>query len=381
MLQKEAHGPSAPSGKTMSAYSVAIVGCGTPQHLADLKALGERQLAIPHHYSAWSLHCTEGSWVWCRVSGSDGRFVTGFAIQLTLSRALPGTRIGQVDYLGRNLHEEIAPSMGTVLREAARKIPRLQRLEARVFDEDPVRRQTLCDSLRAAGWHPGKRRQYSHTLIVPLAASEAEVRKTFSTRVRSTMRKALESPLLRYAPVTGTEYSARITHLHTLPFLRTGGVPQPIDVQGILRDASDGNSSLLIGAFAADGKAPDDLLALAWGRLHGDHAILEINASERSEAFSHLSPGFGLMSHLLAWSIQHGARWMDLGGLSTMQPAADDPMRGVIEFKMRFSSDFREVAEEWQLEPNPLLAGAAWAMRRVAKSVREATRGPSEKGE
>jgi FemAB family len=365
----------------MSSYSVAVIGCGSQEHLADLKALRERQLAIPHHYSAWPLHCSVGSWVWCRISGVDGRFVTGFAIQLTSSRALPGTRIGQIDYLGRSLHEEIGPAMGIVLKDVARKIPRLQRLEARVFDEDPVRRQTLCDSLRAAGWSPGKRRQYSHTLIVPLADSEAAVNKTFSTRVRSTIRKALESPLLRFAPVTGAEYSARIAHLHSLPFLRTGGVPQPIDVKGILSDASDGNSSLLIGAFAADGKAPEDLLALAWARLHGDHAILEINASERSEAFSHLSPGFGLMSHLFAWAIQHGARWVDMGGLSTTQPAADDPMRGIIEFKMRFSSDFREVAEEWQIEPNPLLAGAAWAMRRVAKSVREATRGAAERGE
>jgi len=364
----------------MSSYSVAIVRCGSQQHLADLKALEQRQLAIPHHYSTWPLHCTVGSWVWCRVS-TDERFVTGFAIELTSSRALPGTRIGQVDYLGRSLHEEIAPAMGTVLSEVAHKIPRLQRLEARVFDEDHVRRRTLCESLQAAGWSPGKRRQYSHTLIVPLADSETEVRKTFSNRVRSTMRKALESPLLRFGPVTGTEYSARITHLHSLPFQRTGGVPQPIDVQGILSDASDGNSSLLIGAFAADGKAPDDLLALAWARLHGDHAVLEINASERSEAFSHLSPGFGLMSHLFAWAIQHGARWVDLGGLTSTEQSADDPMRGIIEFKMRFSSDFREVAEEWQMEPNPLLAGAASAMRRIAKSVREATRGPAEKGE
>ena len=365
----------------MSSYSVAIAGCGSQQHLADLKALRERKLAVPHHYSAWSLHCTVGSWVWCRVSGSDGRFVTGFAIQLTSSRALPGTRIGQIDYLGRSLHEELAPAMGAVLSDVSRKIPRLQRLEARVFDEDPRRRQTLSDSLRVAGWSSGKRRNYSHTLIVPLADSAAEVVKTFSTRVRSTMRKALESPLLRFAPVTGAEYSARITHLHTLPFRRTGGVPQPIDVKGILSDASDGNSSLLIGAFAVGGKAPDDLLALAWARLHGDHAILEINASERSEAFSHLSPGFGLMSRLFAWAIERGARWVDLGGLATLQPAADDPMRGIIEFKTRFSSDFREVAEEWQLEPNPLLAGAASAMRRVAKSVREATRGPAERRE
>jgi hypothetical protein len=354
-------------------YWVEIVEGGSPSHLADLRSLRERQLAVPHHYSSWPLNSTDGTWVWTRVVGTDDRLITGFAIHLTSSRALPGTRIGEVDRLGRPLHEEIAAVMGDVLSETARRIPRLLRLDARIFDEEPVRRALMARSLAMAGWSPLSRgRHYSHTLVVPLAASDQETLHRFSKGVRSAMRKALGSPLLRFGPVTGTQYEGRIGYLHALPFERTGGMPPPIDIKGILCDSAGGDS-LLVGAFASEGRVPEDLAALAWARFHGDHATLEINASQRSHLFSNaLSPGFGLMSELFLWARRRGAHWMDLGGLPGTKPALDDRMRGIIEFKMRFSADFREVAEEWRLEPSRLLAGAAATTRHVANLVRGA---------
>jgi lipid II:glycine glycyltransferase (peptidoglycan interpeptide bridge formation enzyme) len=135
-----------------------------------------------------------------------------------------------------------------------------------------------------------------------------------------------------------------------------------------MQDAASG-ASFLIGAYANEARAPEDLVAMLWGRLHGDHTTVEINASERSALFENLSPGFGLMSELIGWSIKHNAHWIDMGGLSSFDPAPGDPMRGVIEYKKRFASDFREVAQEWQLEPNPLLAAAANAVRTLARSV------------
>jgi hypothetical protein len=355
----------------MSSYAVTIVEGGSPLHLADLRTLQARRWAVPHSYSSWPLHCTVGSWLWCRVLGADRMLLTGFAIHLTSSRALPGTRIGQVDRLGRTLHEEIASTIGDVLREAARQIPRLLRLDVRIFDENAARRRAMSASFEAAGWSPAvRRRQYSHTLLLDLASSEHETLRCFSKGVRTAVRKALGSPLLRYAPVVGEQYHERIEFLYNLTFKRTGGVPPPIDINGILRDSLGGNNSLLIGAFARDQRAPDDLVALAWGRLHGDYADLAVNASERSPLFTNsLSPGFGLMWRLFAWAIEHGAHWMDLGGLSDTNPAPEDPLRGIVEFKMRFSRDFREVAEEWQLEPHPMLSGAADAARRVVRLV------------
>jgi hypothetical protein len=353
----------------MNTFDVEISPCGSAIHLADVRLLQERQLAIPHDHAAWPLHSTVGRWVWSRVLDDAGRLITGLAVHLTSSRAIPGTRLGIIERVGRDLHEPIADVMGAVLSEVARKIPRLLRLSVRIFDEQPQRRQRLRDSFAAAGWTSlHARRQYSHTLVLPLATTQADVLKSFSTRVRSSIRKALGSSALHFAPIHDQAYAARMSYLFSLPFARTGSIPPSVDIRGMLQDAASG-ASVLLGAYAKDAQAPEDLVAMMWGRLHGDHTTLEINASERSALFEKLSPGFGLMSELIGWSIKHNARWIDMGGLSSLNPAPDDPMRGVIEYKKRFASDFREVAQEWQLEPNPLLAAAASAVRTLAKSV------------
>lgn len=330
-----------------------------------------RHRGIPHDYLSWPLHCSEGTWLWCRVTGDGGELLTGFTVHLTDSLALPHTRIGRIERLGRELHQEVSDAMGSILLQAAHLIPRLLRLDVRIFDEDPVRRHRLEASLAAAGWTLLEhQRSYSHTLVLALDCSEADVRRSFTTRVRSTMRKALKTPLLRYGAVEAM-YADRIRELHTLTFERTGARPPPLDVEAVLRDARDAQSSYLVGAFATEGQAPRDLVAFAWARMHGDHAVLEVTASERSALFrKHLSPGFGLVSHLVSWAIAHGALWMDLGGLSTANPTPTDPMRGIVEFKMRFSTDFREVATEWRLEPHPLLARAAATVRSIRNSVR-----------
>ncbi|HEY6922440.1 MAG TPA: GNAT family N-acetyltransferase [Steroidobacteraceae bacterium] len=356
-----------------STHTVTVADCCTPQHAADLAALKLRHRAIPHEYGSWPWHCNEGSWLWCRVTDRDGELVTGFAVNLTDSLALPHTRIGRIERLGRDLHEEVSDAMGSILIQVAHSIPRLLRLDVRVFDENPMRRQRLEHSLATAGWTLLEhQRSYSHTLVLALGCSEAEVRKSFTSRARSSMRKALETPLLRYGAI-GATYAERLRELHTLTFERTGAPPPLLDVEAILRDSQDAQSSYLIGAFATDRAPPEDLVAFAWTRLHGDHGVLEITASERSALFRKLSPGFGLMAHLVAWALEHGLRWMDLGGLSTLDPAPTDPLRGIVEFKTRFSRDFREVASEWRLEPHPMLARAAAAMRSIRNSVNSST--------
>ena len=352
------------------AFDVEVVDCGSHTHLADIAALRGRHLAIPHEYSTWPLSSTSGAWRWCRVVDGTGDLLTGFSAHLTSSRAIPGARIARIDRVGRNLHEELADVMGAVLTLTARKISRLLRLDVRILDEDPGRRRRLHDSFAAAGWSPSpERRYYSHTLILQLAASHDEVLQGFSKRVRSAIKKAMDSPALRFEPLADKAYLNRLTQLYRLPFARTGGVPPPLDVEGVLHDSVRGGGSFLVGAFAREVPAPENLVAVLWGRLQGDHVVLEVNAADRSMLLENISPGFALMSELIRWGIQHEARWLDLGGLSRPDPQPGDPMKGIIEFKTRFSTDFREVAEEWHLNPNPLLAAAAVAVRSIAKSM------------
>jgi len=296
--------------------------------------------------------------------------ISGFAVHLTPSRAIPGTRTGRIEYIGRGLHEELTDALGTVLNDVARKIPRLLHLDVRLFDEDPVRRRRFSDSLDRAGWTPSRApRSYSHTLVLTLGQLQEDVINGLSKRVRAKIRTALNSPLLRFAPVSDFSYADRIRSLNSLTFARTGGVVPRIDLDGILHDSAGSRTSLLIGAYARDRSPPDDLVALQWARLNGDHAVLEINASERSPLFKKLSPGFALMSCVIGWAIQQRAQWLDLGGLTSPHPEPDDPMHGIIFFKTSFSKDYRAVAEEWHLDPTPWLAVAAGAVRSFARAV------------
>jgi hypothetical protein len=160
----------------VSSYNVDIVKCGSAVHLADLEILRARSLAIPHDYSTWPLHSTSGSWIWCRAIDGSGALATGFAIELSGSRAIPGFRIARVDRIGRDLHENIADAVGEVLRTAAGKIPRLLRLNARVFDENALRRQRISRSLEAAGWTRSKhQRAYTQTLVLQLDRTTSDV--------------------------------------------------------------------------------------------------------------------------------------------------------------------------------------------------------------
>jgi hypothetical protein len=205
--------------------------------------------------------------------------------------------------------------------------------------------------------------------VLQLASTHGEVLKRLSQRVRRKIQDALGSPELRFAPIEGEAYAARMHHLYTLTFARAGRPPPPIDVTGILRASIGGDGSLLVGAFACEGQKPDDLVAFLWARMHGDHTVVEIKASDRSPLVKALSPGFGLISQFIGWSILHNAQWSDLGGVPSTYPEIQSHMRGVVEFKTRFSSDARKVAEEWQFAPSPTLAAAAVVARSVAKFV------------
>src|SRR3954471_19240633 len=94
-------------------FALELLGCGEPQHLADLVTLRERGFAVPHHYSSWALHAP-GS-LWCRAIDASGALITGFAMELFPSRVFPGTRIGRVDRVGRALHAAALPQLGAIV--------------------------------------------------------------------------------------------------------------------------------------------------------------------------------------------------------------------------------------------------------------------------
>jgi lipid II:glycine glycyltransferase (peptidoglycan interpeptide bridge formation enzyme) len=75
---------------------------------------------------------------------------------------------------------------------------------------------------------------------------------------------------------------------------------------------------------------------------------------------------------LIAWSKRLGARWFDFGGvpLPTEKNESDQPLSGITDFKRFFCDQITEVGEDWILEPRPIRALIARAVRTAATQAR-----------
>jgi hypothetical protein len=289
---------------------------------------------------------------------------------LTLSRALPGTLIGKIERLGRALHDESPREVGAALSMAAASITRLQRLDVRVFDEDPQRRGRLCAALEQAGAQRRPTTNYGRTLILDLRATEANLIAGFSSRARRNLRHLDAQQSIEIRPVRLRGHLARLSEQHSSVFRRTGGHAPRMDFDAILADSRRDADSALLGAFDRRSVAPANVLGFAWVRLHGDYASYEAGAIARCEQSARLAPGYALLWEAIKWSKQRGASWFDMGGLRSIQGDAEDSLQGILEFKRGFANCDISVAEEFSLRGNATLANVADFARRLGRAVR-----------
>jgi hypothetical protein len=355
----------------MTPADLSISRCGSPEHQSDLERLAAAGIAVPHEYASWCLHDSTAAWYWCRADHERWAHPAVFAVKVERSRALPGTRIGQVPRVGRALHEPTLAQLGTLLASASRRIPRLQRLDVQVFDEESQRRQRTEHSILAAGGlEHGSSRSYARTLVIPLPSSEdhallASLRPGARRRISKFQRDAPAE----IRPITGDAYLHRLHALHAEAFARTGTHPPALRFADVIRDAGFGRS-ILLGTFLHGRPAPDDLVAFLWCRLHGDHVTYDTAGSEKSEAVQGIPVAYPLLWEMLRWGAGNGARWADLGGVLPAGAVPGHPAAGISEFKRRFSEREQVVASEYRFEPRPIITRSAEAVRQFAHRVR-----------
>ena len=354
----------------MHGYKIELVPCGGPLHLEDLRRFRSRHLPVPHDYSSWPLHESTGTWRWCRAAGPDGQLVAGYAVHLFPGRAIPGTRIATVDHIGRDLHAPVRKTIGCLLAKTALSIPRLERLDARVFDESPVNLAGLSASIMGAGGiRLDRSRSYTRTLILDLSGTEADVMSRLAYSARRNIRRVASTACLRIEPIMDEVYGDRLTALLSQAFRRTEGTSPPIRFSDVMRDAASSSQSVLLGAFLSGRTPPDDLVGFMWSRLHGDHAVYEAGASERAPELGTIAVAYGIMLEVIRWARSSGATWLDLGGVTPVTESRD-PLQGISTFKRHFSTDERTVAAEFRFEPRPALSRLAHASRWLAGLAR-----------
>ncbi len=354
-------------------FQLQLEPVGGPLHLVDLASFRSAGLPVPHQYGSWSLHESDARWLWCRATTRTGRLLAGFAIQLTASRAIPGTWIGRAERVGRRLHESVIEDIGTLLVGAARLIPRLQRLDVQLFDEDEHRLRRFEASLRLAGCLRIRNpRDYTRTLLLPLVTSEDDQMARLSSSTRRNIRIVQRNTGYRVGPIRDARYAPRMTALLRDNFRRTHGIAPTIAFEDVLQDAMSEYSSCAAGVFDRNRPLPDDLVAFAWGRAHGDHAGEELRAADRSGDLARTPLGYAVVWHLVNWARRRGFGWFDLGGALASDIPDSHPLHGINEFKRRFTTDERRIAGEFRIEPDTRIGRLAQGVRRAQEMRRKA---------
>jgi hypothetical protein len=353
----------------LSPVSLALHRLSSAEYRDDLTTLIGRGYAIPHQYRVPE----EPHSLWCRVS-RDGVLLSGFVVQESKSRAVPGTTILRVDRLGRALHLPLLPHLSRILSGLTDQFRRVLRLDIAVFDEDDARRALFSSALTAAGLFSWSGRSYQCTLKLPLdpTGSDDALLSTFSASTRRNIRSAERAGVL-VAPIRNCEQVVpTIRTMYQATFRRTGAEAPPLDIEDMLNAGSNTPLSVVFGAFLGTEQRPEQLVAFAWVRSHGDHACYDVAASARRPELGRLPLGYPLLWQGIRWAKGTGHRWMDLGGIPASSVLPSSPLHAIAAFKRGFSHSEITVGESFRLEPSPLL-------RRGERLVRWFTSG-NEKG-
>jgi hypothetical protein len=327
------------------------------------------QLSLPSR-SAWARHAA-GRDAWL-IAARDplGRPGAALAVEIETTRALPGYCLWRAHHVGRGLVGPAGDAVLRAVRDMARSTPRVLGVNLEFILRDAADHERVGRTLEALGFrHVPVGRSYVDTIVVPLERAEEEILAGFSWSTRRTLKqwskqgfelRSLEDP----------KYAERLNVLAREAFARTGAAWEPSDWPARMRLCAEQPArSRLVGLFRAGRDDPESLLAYAWACTHGDFAHYDDGGSARV-------PGIGftlaipLLWDLIRWARAGGCQWFDMGGVSREGDGASEALKGIADFKLRFSSVRARVGAEWQFDARPWRRNLADRIRRLAHLAR-----------
>jgi hypothetical protein len=333
------------------------------QHSRDIKTLTEAGIAVPDCYVHPDVR---DSW-WCRVREGSA-LVSGFVVERSRSRLLPGTSLLRVSRFGRAIHAPLIPSLSAILPDVASRFAFVQRLDISVFEEDDSRRRLLESGLVDAGMLRVPARTYTRTLRLDLTGDDEAVFARLSASTRRNIREA-EKCGLRTVPLSGEHLLPAMTRLYKATFLRTGVDAPVLDFRNVFASATD-RTSALFGVFVNGAEyEPEALVAFAWVRSNGDHAVYDVAASTRRPELGRTPLGYPLLWTCARWARASGLQWMDLGGVPGVTVPTNSPLHSIAAFKRGFSTFELDVGAQYRFEPNQVLSALARGVRRFAAAL------------
>jgi hypothetical protein len=309
--------------------------------------------------AAWGAHSGSVSGETAIVTGQDGQADGVLACEASRCRSLPGHHTLRIRAVGDSYD---ACAGNALLRAMALYVRQRQRLLWAVVElecVDGAARKRLQGILTDGGFRPKPAEQIpERTVIVDLRPSADTVYGLFSRNARYKIGKS-ERLGIAVQPLVAASFCDRMGAMLGETFARTGAHVNAVNWLGALKaSATSPGHSRIFGVFRGPSRGPEDLLAFAWGVIHGERAVYHMGASVRTPG-ENVPLLYPALWQLMQWSKENGASWFDLGGVSSGGGGGDDPLERISEFKRRFSKTEISLGEEWILEPNMVKSSIA----------------------
>lgn len=211
---------------------------------------------------------------------------------------------------------------------------------------------------RRAGFALAEPESITRTLVLDLCESEEALLASFSSKTRQKLR-ARERSAIEIRPLDDATYLDACKAAALASIARTGGGGSRTEWGPMLALARERPDLVrVLGLF--DRTRPGELLAFVCGQRHGAVAEYVSAGSLDDETLRKLPFNYFLIWELTRWARTHGARHLDLGGVT--DGGADDPLAGISRFKRHLTRRELEVGREMVAMLRP---GRAWAVRAV----------------
>jgi len=307
------------------------------------------------------------------IRGTDGGCRAGFAFESSRSRALPGHRSISIHRLGIGSGGIDESSLEAGLRELTALATRDQsvlRVTVDAFAIESEARARTAEALRRRGFlRVAATRSYERTLMLDLAADEESLFAGLHKNARNRIRNVTKFPV-RLATAESVELASRLEKLADDTRERTGGERRHLNWRSFIEMSCRApNRSRIAILERTDRGTPDSVLAFAWGCMHGEVAEYTESGSIRADDMK-ISTSYAILWDLIGWARRNGAKWFDLGGVTSGNMESGDPLGGISDFKRHFSQHEVEVGEQWEFYPHPRRAAVASAISRTAAFVR-----------
>jgi hypothetical protein len=341
-----------------------IRGLGPDREGAEREML-ESGIPLPLcHRSEWAENlCNWEPW-FVLVRNASGRVCGGVAIDRLRSHALLGYVVLVVKRFGGSLPVEVCKVALTAIARYAKNSPRVLRIQVNIFSRD--RRAEIAEILKELEMREVQPpSSYRYTLVIDLKPTEEEILASFNRNARKRIRE-LMALSLRAQTITDPAYANRLEELQKMALERTRGQIGRRNWRGALKlSHRHPNLSTIIGVFADENVAPENMMAFGWACNNGDHVEYCAAGTQRTD--DRIPFGYLSAWKIVQWAKTTGAEWFDMGGVTLEGDAS--PLEGISRFKRYFSREVVEVGAEWSLERAPVLVGTLRVLSNFRRQI------------